>query len=137
MRKIREVLRLRFQQGLGHPQIAGSCGIGADTVSDYLKRARAANVGWAEAQPLSDAELEARVFPQPQHSPVLERAPVDFRWVHRELRRPWRKPRASCSRRRPATNFSFDDKLGLVVDREWSERDDRRVARRIRKRTSL
>ncbi|HSC05714.1 MAG TPA: IS21 family transposase [Steroidobacteraceae bacterium] len=87
MRKIREVLRLKFQQALGHRQIAASCGIGAATVSDYLRRARAANVGWVEAQPLSDAELEARLFPQPQYSPVLERAPVDFGWVHRELRR--------------------------------------------------
>jgi DNA replication protein DnaC len=32
----------------------------------------------------------------------------------------------------PSNQMSFEDKLGLVVDREWSERDNRRVARRIK-----
>jgi DNA replication protein DnaC len=32
----------------------------------------------------------------------------------------------------PSEQLSFEDKLGLVVDREWSERDNRRVARRIK-----
>jgi DNA replication protein DnaC len=32
----------------------------------------------------------------------------------------------------PSNQLSFEDKLGLVVDREWSERDNRRVARRIK-----
>lgn len=30
----------------------------------------------------------------------------------------------------PSEQMSFEDKLGLLVDREWSERDSRRVARR-------
>jgi DNA replication protein DnaC len=32
----------------------------------------------------------------------------------------------------PSEQLSFEDKLGLVVDREWSDRDNRRVARRIK-----
>jgi DNA replication protein DnaC len=32
----------------------------------------------------------------------------------------------------PSNQLSFEDKLGLVVDREWSDRDNRRVARRIK-----
>ena len=32
----------------------------------------------------------------------------------------------------PSNQLSFEDKLGLLVDREWTERDNRRVARRIR-----
>ena len=32
----------------------------------------------------------------------------------------------------PSEQLSFEDKLGLVVDREWTERDNRRVARRIK-----
>jgi DNA-binding transcriptional regulator LsrR (DeoR family) len=42
MRKIIEVLRLKFELGLGQRQIARSCGIGQATVSDYLQRAEAA-----------------------------------------------------------------------------------------------
>jgi hypothetical protein len=32
----------------------------------------------------------------------------------------------------PSNQLSFEDRLGIIVDREWSDRDSRRVARRIR-----
>ena len=32
----------------------------------------------------------------------------------------------------PGHQLSFDEKLGIVVDREWTERDNRRLARRIK-----
>jgi DNA replication protein DnaC len=32
----------------------------------------------------------------------------------------------------PSDQLSFEDKLGLVVDREWTDRDNRRVSRRIK-----
>jgi DNA-binding transcriptional regulator LsrR (DeoR family) len=44
MRKVREVLRLHFECGRKQREIARSCAIGAGTVSDYLKRARAAGL---------------------------------------------------------------------------------------------
>ncbi len=87
MRKIREVLRLKYEQGRSHRQIAASCGIGLGTVSEYLRRASNSGVGWTEAQQRSDAELEAQLFPKTQYGVAVERAPVDFGWVHRELRR--------------------------------------------------
>ena len=40
MRKIKEVLRLRFDLGLLQNQIARSCSIGQATVHRYLERAR-------------------------------------------------------------------------------------------------
>ena len=55
MRKIEEVLRLRFELGLGQRQIARSCGMGLGTVHEYLERAEAAGIGW----PLPE-ELERR-----------------------------------------------------------------------------
>ena len=39
MRKLKEVLRLRYELGLGQRQIARSCSIGHGTVYEYLKRA--------------------------------------------------------------------------------------------------
>ena len=36
MRKIREILRLRHEQGLSHREIAQACVIGPGTVSRYL-----------------------------------------------------------------------------------------------------
>jgi transposase len=87
MRKIQEVLRLKFEQHRGHREIAASCGIGAATVSEYLRRARACGLAWVDASRLTEAELEARLFPKPQSNATTTRAPVNFEWVHRELRR--------------------------------------------------
>jgi transposase len=87
MRKIREVLRLKFESGRSHRQIAASCQLGVGTVSDYLQRARAGGLSWPDVQALTDAELEARLFRQRQYKPIAGRAPVDCAWVHEELRR--------------------------------------------------
>jgi transposase len=87
MRKVREVLRLKHALGLSERQIAGSVGIGHTTVGDYLKRAVAAGLTWQEAEPLSDAEVEGRLFRQVGWNEPVARAPVDFSWVHTELRR--------------------------------------------------
>lgn len=87
MRKIREVLRLKFECGRTNRQIAASCRLGAGTVSDYLQRARSSAVSWTDAQALTDAALEARLFKQPQYRASLPRASIDFDWVHQELRR--------------------------------------------------
>ncbi len=87
MRKIREVLRLKFECGRSHRQIAASCRLGCGTVSEYLRRARESAVSWEDVQRLTDAELEARLFRQPQYGTTLPRAPIDFDWVHQELRR--------------------------------------------------
>ncbi|MDQ2947141.1 MAG: hypothetical protein M3Y27_14585 [Acidobacteriota bacterium] len=46
MRKIKEVLRLRFGLGLHQDQIARSCSIGQATVHRYLEKAAAAKLVW-------------------------------------------------------------------------------------------
>ena len=40
MRKIKEVLRLKFEAGLTYEAIGQSCNIGHTTVGEYLKRAK-------------------------------------------------------------------------------------------------
>jgi transposase len=72
---------------LGHRAIAASCAIGKGSVSDYLKRARKAGLSWQEAKELSDAEVEQRLFHQIGRNEPSQRAPIDYVWVHRELRR--------------------------------------------------
>jgi hypothetical protein len=42
MRKIKEVLRLRFELGLGQRAIARACSISQSTVHEYLKRSEVA-----------------------------------------------------------------------------------------------
>jgi transposase len=87
MRKIREVLRLKLDCGRPHREIAASCQLGLGTVSDCAARARARGLSWQDVQQLSDAELEARLFKQREQPAAASRAPIDFEWVHQELRR--------------------------------------------------
>ncbi len=86
MRKVREVLRLKHLK-LSERQIAAAVGIGHTTVGDYLKRAVQAGLAWEEAAGLSDAEVESRLFEQVGWNEPVARAPIDFAWVHMELRR--------------------------------------------------
>ena len=46
LRKIREVLRLKWEHGFSHRQIVASCHLGQGTVGEYLRRARAAGLTW-------------------------------------------------------------------------------------------
>jgi hypothetical protein len=87
MRKVREVLRLKYACGLPQREIAASCAISDGRVSEYLTRAREAGPTWEIASALSDVEVEARLFQQVGRNEPSMRAPIDFEWVHRELRR--------------------------------------------------
>jgi transposase len=87
MRKVREVLRLKFECGRSHREIATSCELSPASVSDYLRRAKSASLTWDEACGMSDAAVEARLFRQVGRNEPSPRAPVDFAWVHRELSR--------------------------------------------------
>ena len=64
MRKIKEVLRLRFELKLGYQQIGRSCAIAVSTVHKYLKRAEAAGLSWPLPEDWDEARVEATVFPR-------------------------------------------------------------------------
>ncbi|WP_394829300.1 hypothetical protein [Pendulispora albinea] len=88
MRKVREVLRLRFEVGCSQREIQASTGLSKGSVGDYLKRAAACGLTWPEARSMTDAEVEARLFRLVGRNEPLLRAPIDFQWVHTELRKP-------------------------------------------------
>jgi predicted transcriptional regulator len=46
MRRIKEVLRLRFELGLGQREIARACAISQGAVHNYLKKVAAAGISW-------------------------------------------------------------------------------------------
>ena len=75
MRKIRELLRLKYELGRSHREIATSLGIANSTVSDYVRRASAAGFSWPLPEGLDDAALEAALFPAPPPSRVLRPDP--------------------------------------------------------------
>src|SRR5207245_8981974 len=88
MRKLREVLRLRFELKLGYQQIGRSCSIGVSTVHKYLKRAEAAGVTWPLPADWDEARIEALVFPRrvpniAEHNPA--RTPHDYAGIDEQL----------------------------------------------------
>ena len=85
MRKIREVLRLKYERGLSHRAIAQACAIGVGTVTLYLQRTTQLGLGWPLPAELDDTALEARLFRRP--APVRERVRPDCAYIHRELKR--------------------------------------------------
>jgi len=84
MRKIHEVLRLKYEQGRSNREIGISCGIGSSTVSEYIQRVRRAGLSWPLPGHLSEAALEQLLFPPPPPQGCVRRLP-DYPTIHREL----------------------------------------------------
>ena len=82
MRKIQEVLRLKWDRGLSHRQVERSLQIGRGTVAGYLRRAVASGLIWAQVALLSDEELEQRLFPSESSPPAGDRALPEWAKVH-------------------------------------------------------
>ena len=73
MRKIRELLRLRWEQQLPQRVIAGSLGLSQGSVSEYLNRARRAGLTWPLPDGLGEAQLDALLFLPPPDVPSDQR----------------------------------------------------------------
>jgi transposase len=88
MRRLRDVLRLKFDAGLSHRAIAQACTVGLGTVTTYLQRAAAAGLAWPLPADLDDATLEARVFARPAVPPARDRVVPTWSQLHQELKKP-------------------------------------------------
>ena len=87
MRKIREVLRLRWSCGVSDRVIAQSCSVARSTVAGYVRRAKEAGLSWPLPTDVDDAELERRLFPSVPFVAAEHRPLPVWSEVHRELRR--------------------------------------------------
>lgn len=90
MRKIREILRLRFDRNCSHAEIAKSIGIGSTTVGECLSRAKKANVSWPLPEDYTDEQLELCLYPSSQMSQAqdeTQRGTIDWTYIHQELKR--------------------------------------------------
>jgi transposase len=87
MRKIREVLRLRWLLERTVRETAGSLGVSAGVVSKMSTRAAKAGLTWDVVEGLDDETLEERLYGRPV-PPSAERPRPDPIHIHTELRRP-------------------------------------------------
>jgi hypothetical protein len=79
MRKLCEVLRLRFELNLSQNQIARSCAISQGAVCQYLKRAQVAGITWPLPEGWNEARLEEALFkPSPRRVAENHRPVPDF-----------------------------------------------------------
>jgi transposase len=86
MRKIKEVLRLRFGLGRRQEQSARSCPIRQAAVHRYLERAAALGLGWPLPEECDDQRLNELLFPTPPVRAVSPARPgVDFSQLHTQL----------------------------------------------------
>lgn len=87
MRKIEEILRLKYESGLTHRAIARACSVSAGTVSEYVTHAKAAGLTWPLPAELSAVDLEERLFPKRASASGRNIPQPDWAEVHKELRR--------------------------------------------------
>ena len=86
MRKTKEVLRLKYDCGISERGIARSCRVSRSTVAEYLRRASAAGINWAEASTLTEAELEKRLFPSQSVPSSIPHPSPDYEYIYQQLR---------------------------------------------------
>ena len=87
MRHIKEVLRLKWSQGLSQRQIARSLGISRPAIAEYLRRADHAGLSWPLPEALDDTALEQLLFPVRPAEREADLAVPEWSEVHRELKR--------------------------------------------------
>ena len=87
MRRIRDVLRMKYGNGMSERTIARALSISNGSVNSYLQRCRLAGLGWPLSDDIDDTTLERLLFPPPPTVPAESRATPDWTSVEKELRR--------------------------------------------------
>ncbi len=87
MRKVREVLRLKYACRASERVIARSMGIGRTAVGEYIRRAAVVGITWPIPVELDDAALERKLFAPAGYNPPRSKPLPDWNRVHAELRR--------------------------------------------------
>ena len=86
MRKVREVLRLKYAVGLSYREISEITGICRTAVWQYIRRAEVTGITWPVPEELDDAGLERQLYPLP-NSPAVGGPTIDWVQVQEELKR--------------------------------------------------
>jgi len=87
MRKVAEVLRLKWECRLSNRAIARSCSISHSTVAEYLQRAQEAGLSWPLPADLGEDTLYELLFPKAPESSTRVTPSPDWSLIHTELRK--------------------------------------------------
>ena len=88
MRRVREIVRLRFSADLTAREVARQTGVPESTVRAAIKRFQSSGLSWPLAETITDTELEAALYicGGTRHGHRIWAEP-DWTAVHRELKR--------------------------------------------------
>ena len=86
MRKIREILRLKYTSQLSNREIAKSCSTARSTVAGCLERAANAGLSWPLPDALDDTALEQLLYPCIVASEAVRVLP-DWSLLQKEMRK--------------------------------------------------
>ncbi len=122
MRKVAEVLRLKWECQLSNRAIARSCSISHSTVAEYLQRAQEAGLSWPLPADLGEDTLYEILFPKaPQPSTRVIPLP-DWPLIHTELRRKGVTLRLLWVEYREAHPDGYGHSQFCALYREWAKK---------------
>ncbi len=87
MRKIKEVLRLKFEADLSHERIAAATGVSKGAVTKYVQRAARPSLAGRCRRKWTTRELEALLFPHAAAAGDHATPRPTLRYLHQELKR--------------------------------------------------
>ena len=108
MRKIREVIRLRFECKLSLDAIARALSLSKGVVAKYVKAVEQQDASWEALAGLDDRALSLALLSRtaPAATRASQFTPADYAWVHQELKRKgvtlqllWEEYQAQCTGR--------------------------------------
>jgi len=85
VRKIKEILRLKWEVGASDTAVSRSCHIARSTVADCICRAQVAGLIWPLPDDMNDTRLEALLYPSSVPS-SLQRPMPDWAQVHQDMK---------------------------------------------------
>ncbi|NLX12515.1 MAG: IS21 family transposase [Phycisphaerales bacterium] len=87
MRKAKEILRLKHEQGLTNRQIGACLNLSHVSVGKYLRRAATAGLGWPLPENVREDAIDVLLLAGPSTSKQTPRPLPDATQIHRELQR--------------------------------------------------
>lgn len=86
VKKIKEILRLKYEAKLSNRATAGACKVSNSTVGEYLKRAEIAEISWPLGE-IGEEELYHKLFPEREAAASERKYPMpDWEEVQKDKR---------------------------------------------------
>ena len=122
MRKIAEVLRLKWECGLSNRTVARSCSISHSTVAQYLRHAHEAGLSWPLPAGMGEDTLYELLFPKASQPGKRVIPCPDWSLVHTELRKKAVTLRLLWIEYREAHPDGYGYSQFCTLYREWAKR---------------